>query len=218
MSLPETVARPIGVGVAALGPMAKAIEVLYGMGSAVNEFVDSHIESLKGSGDPTIASTGRVLEAAKFGFGLGSTSSIAILALGHLMLGNPLSAVVLAVAGPGLSNPLAMTCAAVGAIYFGWGALTAAEKGEILDRVSLGLSLGLELVRSIADFVVRTAQTLLSRKQLREFREYINTQALRVSDLAIGTGETIREVVPRWAIRLWLALPNLFRRASNPGS
>jgi len=61
--------------------MAIAIHVLYGMGSVVktaaataqgvNDFLDRHIADLKQSDNPTMASTGQVLEAAKFGFGLG---------------------------------------------------------------------------------------------------------------------------------------------------
>ena len=44
-----------------------AFKDLYGIGKAINDFVDRHISDLKQSDNPTIASTGRVLEAAKFG-------------------------------------------------------------------------------------------------------------------------------------------------------
>ena len=69
------------------------------MSQAINEFVDQHIADLKQSDNSTMASTGRVLEAVKFGFGLGYMSSIAIIATGQLLLGNTLTAVGTVAAG-----------------------------------------------------------------------------------------------------------------------
>ncbi len=65
-----------------LGPIATAIAAAYKMGSTVNEFINDHIETLKASDNPTISSTGRVLEGAKFGFGLG-VSGILCKRCGH---------------------------------------------------------------------------------------------------------------------------------------
>jgi hypothetical protein len=78
---------------ATFAPMTIAIKVLYGIGkaaagvaqtaSSINDFLDHHIADLKRSDNPTIACTGRVLEAAKLGFGLGCIGSIAIIATGQ---------------------------------------------------------------------------------------------------------------------------------------
>jgi len=117
------------LGIAGLNPITAAIAALYSAANGINDFINSHIEVLKCSENPTIASTGRVLEAAKFGFGLGYLSSVAIMAVGQLILGNNLvfgAGSVASMLGSAavLSNPIAMTCGAVGAIYYGWNALT----------------------------------------------------------------------------------------------
>ena len=164
--------------------MTLAIRALYGVGKTLhdasqglNDFLDRHIADLKQSDNPTIASTGRVLEAAKFGFGLGYMSSVAIMAIGQLLLGNGLSAAGAVLTGVTLTNPIAMTCAALGAIYYGWGALSDKERTAILDRLSVGLELGIELIKSLIAFVVRKTRELLSARQLTEFKAFIKAQA-----------------------------------------
>lgn len=195
----------------ALTPMAIAIHVLYGMGAVVksaaataqgvNEFLDRHIADLKQSDNPTMASTGRVLEAAKFGFGLGYMSSIAIIATGQLLLGNTLTAVGTVAAGVTLTNPIAMTCAAVGAIYYGWDALTDKERDAILDRLSAGLEMGLELIKALIDFVVRKTKEFLSSKQLAEFKDFIKVQAAQFGkslyDVTHAVGDLVKGAAER---------------------
>ena len=171
--------------------------------------------------NPTLASTGRVLEAAKFGFGLGYMSSMAIIAAGQLLLGNPLLAAGAVATGVTLSNPMAMTCAAVGAIYYGWGALSDAERASILERLAVGLEMGIELLKSLIDFVVRKVKEGFSSKQLTEFKAFIKTQAAQFGtslyDVTHAVGDLVR--VPwsppvtlpgRWSI--WL--PRRQRKAS----
>lgn len=202
---------------AALAPMTLAIRALYRMGKAVaetaqdiNGFLDRHIADLKQSDNPTIASTGRVLEAAKFGFGLGYMSSVAIIATGQLLLGNGLAAVGAVATGVTLTNPIAMTCAAVGAIYYGWDALTDKERAAILDRLSAGLEMGIELIKSLVDFVVRKTKEFLSSKQLAEFKDFIKTQAAQfgktlydvthaVGDLVKGAAEKAGDLAKKTA-------------------
>lgn len=202
---------------AALAPMTLAIRALYGVGKAaaetaqdINGFLDRHIADLKQSENPTIASTGRVLEAAKFGFGLGYMSSVAIIATGQLLLGNGLAAAGTVAAGVTLTNPIAMTCAAVGAIYYGWDALTDKERAAILDRLSAGLEMGIELIKSLVDFVVRKTKEFLSSKQLDEFKEFIKTQAAQfgktlydvthaVGDLVKGAAEKAGDLAKKTA-------------------
>lgn len=185
-----------------LGPMALAIQGLYRVAVSVTDFIDDHIANLKRSANATIAGTGRVLEGAKYGFGIGYIAPIAIIAVGQLLLGNTFSAVVTLATAATLSNPIAMTCAAVGAIYYGWAALSDKERNEVLQRLAEGLSLGVELIRSLVDFVIRTTLAFFGSEQLTEFKTYIKEQAGRfgrslydvtgkVGDLARGAADKV---------------------------
>lgn len=81
------------IGMVQLTPLGVAIGALYGLASTlkgINDFFDEHITGLKQSENHLIASTGRVLEGAKYGFGLGYIGTITILAAGQLLLGNSL--------------------------------------------------------------------------------------------------------------------------------
>lgn len=179
-----------------LGPIALAIKALYNMGEAVNDFVDRHIATLKQSDSPIIASTGRVLEAAKLGFGLGYVSSVAIIAAGQLLLGNPLAAAGAVASAATLTNPIAMTCAAVGALYYGWGALSEKERAALLDRLTDGLQMGMELIKALIEFVVRKTNEFLSSRQLTEFKVFIKTQAASFGkslyDVTHAVGDMVR--------------------------
>lgn len=192
-----------------LGPIATAIAVAYKMGSTVNEFINDHIETLKASDNPTISSTGRVLEGAKFGFGLGYVAPVVIIATGQLLLGNTFSG-VMGAAGTVMSaatftNPVAMTCAAVGAIYFGWTALSDPEKNDILNRLSEGLKVGVELIKSLVGYVCNKLKEFSSSKQLAEFKDFVKTQAAEfgktlyditksVGDLVKGAAEKVSAI------------------------
>lgn len=171
------VAPVLGIGGFALGAAATAISVLYGIVTDFNDFIDKHIQEMQSSANPTIASTGRVLEAAKFGFGLSYLSSVTIIAVGQLLLGNTLAAVTTVATAATLTNPIAMTCAAVGAILFGWNALTDSERNSILDRLAAGLQLGVELIKAVINFVIRTSQELFDSKALKEFKAHIAEKA-----------------------------------------
>lgn len=165
----------------ALSAMARAIKALYGMAVDINEFLDRHIEDMKGSENPTISRAGRVLEMAKFGFGIGYITSVVVIAVGQLLLGNSLAAVGTAVGtmatAATLTNPIAMTCGAIGAVYYGWGALTDVERNEILDKLSKGLEVGIELIKSIVHFVVDKTKELLNSKNFEEMKKYIGSAA-----------------------------------------
>lgn len=192
-----------------LSPLANAIAVAYRMGSTVNDFINEHIETLKASDNPTISSTGRVLEGAKFGFGLGYVAPVVIIATGQLLLGNTFSG-VMGAAGTVMSaatftNPVAMTCAAVGAIYFGWTALSDSERNDILNRLSEGLKVGVELIKSFVIFVCDKLKEFSSSKQLAEFKDFVKTQAAEfgkslydvtksVGDLVKGAAEKIGDI------------------------
>lgn len=104
-----SVSHMMPVGGFALSGMAQAIKALYHIAGEINEFIDDHIETLKASDNPLIASTGRVLEGAKYGFGVGYMSSVAIIAVGQFLLGNTLAAVGTVLTAATLTNPIAMT-------------------------------------------------------------------------------------------------------------
>lgn len=161
------------------GAIVEAIRALYGIGGAVNDYIDDHIEKMKQSDNQTIARTGNVLESAKFGFGLGYISSVIIIAAGQHLLGNTLSAAgTLASAGT-FTNPIAMTCAAVGAIYYGWNALSEQERNEIVANLVKGLQIGVELVRSVILFVTVKIKELLSSENISEFKTFIVTYSAK---------------------------------------
>ena len=192
----------VGADTFGLGPIALAIQGLYRVAVSVTDFIDDHIANLKRSTNATIAGTGRVLEGAKYGFGIGYIAPIAIIAVGQLLLGNTFSAVVTLATAATLSNPIAMTCAAVGAIYYGWAALSDEERNAVLKRLAEGLSLGVELIRSLVDFVIRTTLAFFGSEQLTEFKTYIKEQAGRfgrslydvtgkVGDLAKGAADKV---------------------------
>ncbi len=168
---------PIGVGGFALSAMALAIKKLYGMAIDINDYLDQHIKDMKGSDNPTIARTGRILEMAKLGFGIGYLSSVVIISVGQFLLGNTLAAIATVATAATLSNPIAMTCAAIGAIYYGWGALSDVEREEMLAKLSAGLEVGIELIKSIVGFVVGKTKELMSSKNMEEFKKFIGTAA-----------------------------------------
>ena len=173
-----------GVG---LTVMAKAITVLYGVASDINDFIDEQIERMKKSENLTISRTGRVIEGAKFGFGIGYIVPVSVIAIGQLLLGNQLAAVTTLASAAVAANPVAMTCAAVGAIYYGWAALSAREQDELLERVGEGMSIGVELLKSIISFIISKTKELLSAENIKEMKQFI-------SDTAQSFGKTLADV------------------------
>lgn len=155
--------------------MTEAIKALYGTAKSINDFINEHIEELKDSDNPTMARTGRVLEAAKFGFGIGFATPVLVIAAGQLLLGNPLAASTVILTSP--LNPLALSCAAVGAIYFGWNALSEQEKNEIVEKLGKGMEVGGEMIKSVLGFVISKFKTLMSQENLEEIKSYIRTAA-----------------------------------------
>ncbi|NTU50191.1 MAG: hypothetical protein HGA87_04790 [Desulfobulbaceae bacterium] len=157
--------------------MLASVKVLYGFANSTNDFVNNHIDDMQQSEKPTISRTGRVLEMAKHGFGIGYITPIAIIAAGQLILGNSLSAVTTVASAATLTNPIAMTCAAVGAIYYGWNALSDEEKSEMLEKLSNGLSIGAELIKSIIRFVIDKTKELWNSENLAEIKRNISSAA-----------------------------------------
>lgn len=170
-----------------LSAVALAIKQLYGMGVAINDYIDDHIQKMRNSDNPTVSRTGDVLEAAKYGFGLGYISSVIIMATGQLLLGNTLGALGTFASAATLSNPMAMTCAAVGAIVYGWGALSEAEQAEILGKLTKGLEIGAELIKAVLNFLISRLKALIDPKNVAEFKKYIKEYASKF-------GKTLHEI------------------------
>lgn len=166
----------------AISAMGQAIASLYGVTTSIDEFMDGHIAQMRGSDQPMIERTGRILEAAKFGFGLGYVSSVVVIAVGQLLLGNSLSAIATVSSAAVGANPVAMTCAAFGAIYYGWTALSDVERNKIVDAVSTGLSVGVELLKSILSFVIKTADDLMSSSVLSDLAESVSVGMKRLGN------------------------------------
>jgi hypothetical protein len=160
-----------------LGAMAQAIQALYEMGNDANDWLNKHIEDMKASENPTVSRSGRVLEMAKLGFGIGYITPVVIISVGQLLLGNTLAAVTTIFTAATLTNPIAMTCAAIGAIYYGWSALSDVERNEILEKLSKGLEIGIELINAIVRFVIETTKGLLDSKNFEEMKKYIGSAA-----------------------------------------
>ena len=158
-------------------PIVDAIKALYGVATSVNAFIDEHIAKLKAHENETINTTGRVLENAKAGFGIGYITPLILTATGQLLLGNQLNATAILASGMTLSNPLAMTCGAIGAIYYGWQALSEEEKNAILARLTAAFEVGVELIKSMISFVVSSLGSILSKEKLAEFKNFVASAA-----------------------------------------
>lgn len=187
-------------------PLVLALQAIYGTAKTVNEFVDEQIEKLKAHTDETIRASGRLLEGAKYGFGIGYITPVIIQVAGQLILGNPLAVVNAAVTAATFSNPIAITCAAIGAIYFGWKALSSEERGAIIDRITQAFEIGAELVKSIMMFVVTKLGDLVSDERIEDYKKFVTTAAQNfgrnlsditrdLGDKMIETKEAIGEVL-----------------------
>ncbi|MEQ9444755.1 MAG: hypothetical protein RJS98_04265 [Rhodospirillaceae bacterium] len=163
--------------VIAAATMVSAIGSLYGVAGDINDFIDKHISSLKQNEDETIAITGNVLGGVKTGFGMGYLGSVTLMSTGQLLLGNPLNAIATVGTAATLTNPVAMTAASIGAVYFGWNALTTAQKDSILDKLAEGLEVGVEFIKSVIRFAVGLMKELLNSKQVKQLKKYIKVQA-----------------------------------------
>ncbi len=142
---------------------------------------------MKADASATVRATGNVLEAAKFGFGLGYLSSTVIIAIGQIILGNPLAAAYTAATAACAINPIAMTCGAIGAIYYGWKALSEDERNNIVNRLTAAFDVGAELIKAIVSFVLRTLGDLVSAENMQEYKKM-------VADAAITFGKSLSDV------------------------
>ncbi len=169
-----TIPVPGFVGGLAPNPITAAINALYGIASDINDWVNRHIEDMKASDNPTISRTGRVLEMAKFGFGLGYLTSVIVIAVGQILLGNTLGSLTTVATAAVLANPIAMTCAAIGAVLYGWGALSDQERNDVLEKLSRGLEVGIELIKSVIGFVIARINEMLDSKVIKDLKTFLD--------------------------------------------
>lgn len=167
-------ALPGGV---ALNGIYSVIRGLYQVAGDINDWVDNHIEQMKSSDNQTHSRTGKVLEGAKYGFGMGYIAPVVIISLGQFLCGFTLAGLKTVATAGTLSNPIAMTCAALGAIYYGWNALNEQEKADTIERLRKDLDVGAELVKSIANYVIQKTKELLSSDSLQELKDFITKSA-----------------------------------------
>lgn len=175
-----------------------AIRELYHIAEDINAWMDSHIQEMQASENLTISRTGRVLEAAKTGFGLGYVASVTVISVGQLLLGNPLTAAQTIGTAAVLANPMAMTCAAVGAIIYGWNALPKDEQQNVLDRISSGLELGIELIKSVINFIISASKEILHSDNVDELKKYVTKVAKafgrKLGQITGGTFDNVKDL------------------------
>jgi hypothetical protein len=146
------------------------------------------------------------LEASE-GFGLGHKVPLSIIAMGQKMLG-----IDLAVATPFLaSNPAAFTAAALGAVYWGYRALSDDEKAQLHSLIGEAFSFGVELVKTIAEFCIKTMKSLLDAEAFAQLKEY-------VAEAANAVGSSLYEVTGRLYDRVSEAANSAKSAVSNAGT
>lgn len=158
-----------------ISPMAQAIGAMYRAGADLHGYVLRHIDDLKSSEDEVITGAGRVLDQALKGLQLGFAAPVVIIVVGQLLLGNPLTAVVSGIAMA--FSPVAMTCAAIGAIYMGWRALSAKDRAKLLEAASAGLSVAADILISVVEFALTTAQAIFGSSHVAALKRVVMSEA-----------------------------------------
>ncbi|MGV3570354.1 MAG: hypothetical protein ACO1PB_07115 [Ramlibacter sp.] len=193
-------AAVVGAGLA-LGGVADVVRALYGVAVGANKFLDKHIALLKASDQPALATTGRVLEGAKAGFGVGYGGCLAVVAVGQLILGNPLTAGAAVLSAAVGMNPIAVSCGAIGAIFYGWRALSEAERDAIVMRVVEVLDLAHDTVRALVQFVLHSARKISESPLLSDLKQYLKAEAEScgrlLSDVTRNAADRARDLLGR---------------------
>lgn len=182
-------------------PLLTSLRMIWGVTKDLNDWMDEHIDDLKKSVNETISATGRVLEGAKFGFGLGYMAPVALTMTGQLLLGGLEGSVLstsIALAGSAaqavtFSNPIAVTCGAIGAIYFGWKALSEQERNAIVNRVTQAFDIGVELVKSFIGFLFKTMEKVFTRENIEALRGYLKEAAEAIGTTLSSITKTLRD-------------------------
>lgn len=161
----------------ALSGASSVIRVVYGVVASVDDFFTRHIEEMKASSDHAVSTIGKVLEGSKRGFKIGYVASTAVVVVGQLLLGHPVLAGVALVKSVLVLNPLAITCAAVGAIYYGWGALSKDERNAIVERTAELLGVGASIISMVTDHVLGQLKSAATPARLIALKTFVSKQA-----------------------------------------
>jgi hypothetical protein len=183
-----------------------------------------HIDTLKQAENALANRCGQILEAANVGFGLGNDTALILIGVGQSLLGNPLTGSVAVTAG---ANPIIMTCAAIGAIHYGWKAMSDEERETLLKGVSGAFKLGVELIRSIASFAFDMIKALMSAENMAELKKMVASVAAAfgkrlseitraLSDRIVDTSQYAASVAGSAASTAWSYVPSLGRNPEPP--
>ena len=182
-------------------PLLTSLRMIWGSTKDLNDWMDEHLDDLKKSVNETISATGRVLEGAKFGFGLGYMAPVALTMTGQLLLGGLEGSVLstsMALAGSAaqavtFSNPIAVTCGAIGAIYFGWKALSEQERNAIVNRITQALNIGVELVNSFIEFLFKTMAKVFTKENVEALKSYLKEAAEAIGRTLSSITKTFKD-------------------------
>jgi hypothetical protein len=118
-----------------------------------------------------------------------------------------------------------MTCAAIGAIYYGYSALSDEERESILCKVASAMEFGIELLRSVVEFCITTLKSLMDGRSLAALKslvaevagsfgvtiaditgsisDHVSTLALRTFDNASSLASTARVAIDAKVGSIW---------------
>jgi hypothetical protein len=193
-----------------LSGMMLALATLYDARGNFADFFDNHLSELSRSSNETARRAGELLSEVKTGFSTGQDAgrraASSLIAVGQFILGNPLmppniqpasklAAGAIMVAAPITVNVMGMTCGAIGAIIYGWSALTPEEREAIFQKVSDGLEIGIELLRSIIRFVLERTKSLFSTENLQDIKEFL-------AKAAVAFGTSLGEITGKLSDRI----------------
>lgn len=197
---------------------------LYGFTIDAAQFAVQHIETLKQAENGLANRCGQILEAANIGFGLGNETALVLIGVGQSLLGNPLTGSVAMTAG---ANPIVMTCSAIGAIHYGWKAMSDEEREMLLKTVSGAFKVGVELIRSIASFAFDMIKSLMSAENIAELKKMVASVAAAfgkklseitraLSDRIVDTSQYAASAAGSAASTAWSYVPSLGRKSEAP--
>lgn len=196
--------------IAALSAAGHAVSGVAAAVAQANELTDSMIDTLKANDNLTINRVGRVLEGTKFGFLMGYITPSILTAVGIcLTTGDLMMATGGSIAV--LGNPVAGTCAAVGAVFFGWKALSDTEREEILNQVGKFLNVGWEQIKAVVEFAIKLMKDLFTADNIQEIKE-------TVADAASAVGRHISDITKSIGdklAKLGDSISNTVARAGN---
>ena len=180
--------------------LAAAGHAVSGVAAAVkeaNDLTDSMIANLKANENLTINRVGRVLEGVKFGFLLGYVSPSILTAVGVCLTTGSLTMAT----GAGIAliaNPVASVSAAVGAVFFGWKALSDREREDVINQVGDFLKVGVEQIKAVVEFAIKLMKDLFTADNIQEIKETVAEAAATVgrhiSDITKSLGDKISKV------------------------